>query len=151
MSFWFYGYFQINYLLIMVLSIAGNYLFHILLSRAGSRARAKSLLVLAVTANLGVLFYFKYYDFFVDNVNALFGTSFMLKHVLLPLGISFFTFQQIGFIVDTYRGEGMRSVLLCFVRLLFPSADCRTDRQTVRNAAAVCSHNGEKSRLGEDL
>lgn len=105
MSFWFYGYFQINYLLIMVLSIAGNYLFHILLSRAGSRARAKSLLVLAVTANLGVLFYFKYYDFFVDNVNALFGTSFMLKHVLLPLGISFFTFQQIGFIVDTYRGE----------------------------------------------
>lgn len=105
MSFWFYGYFQINYLLIMILSIAGNYLFHILLSRKRSRARSKALLILAVTANLGVLFYFKYYDFFVENVNAVFGTSFLLKHVLLPLGISFFTFQQIGFIVDTYRGE----------------------------------------------
>lgn len=105
MSFWFYGYFQITYLLIMILSIAGNYLFHRLLSREKSHVRAKGLLILAVTANLGVLFYFKYYDFFVENINAAFGTSFILKHVLLPLGISFFTFQQIGFIVDTYRGE----------------------------------------------
>lgn len=105
MSFWFYGYFQIQYLLIMVLSIAGNYFFHILLSRLKSRTYAKMLLIMAITANLGVLFYFKYYDFFVENINAVWKTSFLLKHVLLPLGISFFTFQQIGFIVDTYRGE----------------------------------------------
>ena len=105
MSFWFYGYFQIQYLLIMVLSIAGNYFFHILLSRSKSRIYAKMLLIMAITANLGVLFYFKYYDFFVENINAVWKTSFLLKHVLLPLGISFFTFQQIGFIVDTYRGE----------------------------------------------
>ena len=105
MSFWFYGYFQIQYLLIMVLSIAGNYFFHILLSRSKSRTYAKMLLIMAITANLGVLFYFKYYDFFVENINAVWKTSFLLKHVLLPLGISFFTFQQIGFIVDTYTGE----------------------------------------------
>ncbi len=101
MSFWFYGYFQINYLLIMILSIAGNYIFHRLLSRRA----LKGTLILAVAANLGVLFYFKYFDFFITNINAVFGTSFLLRHILLPLGISFFTFQQIGFIVDTYRGE----------------------------------------------
>lgn len=101
MSFWFYGYFQVNYLLIMVFSIAVNYCFHRLLSKAASG----KLLFLAITVNLGVLFYFKYYDFFISNINAVFGSSFLLRHVLLPLGISFFTFQQIGFLVDTYRGE----------------------------------------------
>ncbi|MCM1251912.1 MAG: MBOAT family protein [Clostridium sp.] len=105
MSFWFYGYFQINYLLIMIVSIACNYFFHCRLSRMTSRIAAKRMLVLAVAVNLGILFYFKYYDFFVENINAVFGTSFLLRHVLLPLGISFFTFQQIGFLVDTYRGE----------------------------------------------
>ena len=101
MSFWFYGYFQVNYLLIMLFSIAVNYCFHRLLSKTLSG----KLLFFAITVNLGILFYFKYYDFFVSNINAVFGSSFLLRHVLLPLGISFFTFQQIGFLVDTYRGE----------------------------------------------
>lgn len=105
MSFWFYGYFQINYLLIMIFSIACNYIFHRLLSRITMRRQAKAVLVLSVALNLGILFYFKYFDFFVENINAVFGTSFLLRHVILPLGISFFTFQQIGFLVDTYRGE----------------------------------------------
>lgn len=101
MSFWFYGYFQVNYLLIMLFSIAVNYCFHKFLSKKASG----KLLAFAIAVNLGVLFYFKYYDFFVSNINAVFGSSFLLRHVLLPLGISFFTFQQIGFLVDTYRGE----------------------------------------------
>lgn len=101
MSFWFYGYFNVSYLLIMVCSIGINYMFHRILS-LGSR---KSVVLLAVTVNLGVLFYFKYYDFFISTVNTVFGTSAALHSILLPLGISFFTFQQISFIVDTYRGE----------------------------------------------
>ena len=101
MSFWFYGYFNVSYLLIMVCSIGVNYMFHRLLS-LGSR---KSVVFLAVTVNLGLLFYFKYYDFFISTVNTVFGTSAALRNILLPLGISFFTFQQISFIVDTYRGE----------------------------------------------
>lgn len=101
MSLWFYGYFNLSYLLIMVCSIAGNYLFHRLLSKNPRRA----VMVLAVALNLGVLFYFKYFDFFLDTMNAAFGTDFVLRGILLPLGISFFTFQQISFIVDTYRGE----------------------------------------------
>ena len=101
MSFWFYGYFNVSYLLIMVCSIGVNYLFH----RALSHKPQKTLMILAVIANLGVLFYFKYYDFFISTVNAVFGSSFVLRNILLPLGISFFTFQQISFVVDTYRGE----------------------------------------------
>lgn len=101
MSLWFYGYFNLSYLLIMLGSIAVNYLMHLLLSRYPR----KSLMVLAVTLNLCLLFYFKYYDFFLSTVNAVFDTSFLLKQIVLPLGISFFTFQQISFVTDTYRGE----------------------------------------------
>jgi D-alanyl-lipoteichoic acid acyltransferase DltB (MBOAT superfamily) len=101
MSFWFYGYFNPVYLLIMLGSIAVNYLFHRLLSARPDR----KLMILAVVCNLGVLFYFKYYDFFVSTINGIFGTNLLLRNVLLPLGISFFTFQQISFVVDTYRGE----------------------------------------------
>ena len=101
MSFWFYGYFNMSYLLIMVCSIGGNYLFHRLLSRRPRRG----LVAAAVAADLGVLFYFKYFDFFLSTINTVFGTSAALRGILLPLGISFFTFQQISFIVDTYRGE----------------------------------------------
>ena len=130
-SLWFYGYFNVSYLLIMLCSIVGNYGIHRVLVDTGKNisgnryiknidgldtgnkdtkgkkyARKKKIvLITGVTANLMVLFYFKYYDFFVENVNTLFGSSFMLRHILLPLGISFFTFQQISFLVDTYRGE----------------------------------------------
>ena len=101
MSFWFYGYFNVSYLLIMVCSIGGNYIFHRILSRKPRKA----VMTLAVAANLGVLFYFKYYDFFIESMNSIFGTSMILRNILLPLGISFFTFQQISFVADTYRGE----------------------------------------------
>lgn len=101
MSLWFYGYFNLSYLLIMVGSILFNYSFHLLLSKHPD----KKLMILAVAGDLGVLFYFKYFDFFLSTVNGVFGTSFLLRGILLPLGISFFTFQQISFVVDTYRGE----------------------------------------------
>lgn len=115
MSLWFYGYFNISYLLIMVCSIGVNFLFHRLLSRKeaqggekggkGVGMSRKAVMILAVAFNLGVLFYFKYFDFFLSTVNGAFGASFALRGILLPLGISFFTFQQISFVVDTYRGE----------------------------------------------
>ena len=108
MSLWFYGYFNVSYLLIMLCSIGINYLFH----RALSHRPVKTVMVIAVAANLGVLFYFKYYDFFLSTLNKAFGTSMVLRNILLPLGISFFTFQQISFVVDTYRGEVRNSSLI---------------------------------------
>ncbi len=101
MSLWFYGYFNVSYLFIMLGSIFLNYAFHRILSRHAD----KPLVILAVVCNLGILFYFKYFDFFIATVNSVFGTSILLQNILLPLGISFFTFQQISFVVDTYHGE----------------------------------------------
>lgn len=69
-------------------------------------AHRKILLVAGVLFNLGLLGYFKYTDFFIENINALFATSFLLKNILLPLGISFFTFQQTAFVVDCFNRKG---------------------------------------------
>lgn len=100
-SLWFYGYFNLYYLGIMVGSILFNFLiFKLLLHR-----KRRNVLAFGICANLAVLFYFKYFDFFVENINALFSAGFLTRNILLPLGISFFTFQQIGFLVDAYRGE----------------------------------------------
>ncbi|MDE6663037.1 MAG: MBOAT family protein, partial [Lachnospiraceae bacterium] len=62
-------------------------------------------LLTGIVFNLGLLFYFKYYDFFIENINFAFHTNFTLKHILLPLGISFFTFQQLSFIIDRCLGR----------------------------------------------
>ena len=106
----FYAYANPVYLLILLGSILFNYALcqGIVYERkrtGGRRAFCNALLVAGIAGNLGLLFYFKYYDFFVENLNAVFGTSFVLKGVILPLGISFFTFQQIGYVVDVWKGE----------------------------------------------
>lgn len=105
MSLWFYGFFNPSYLLVICSSIAVNYLFYMLSKRYKRTNAGKWLCALAVFINLAVLFGFKYFDFFISNINAIFKTEFLLKNILLPLGISFFTFQQISFVVDAFRGD----------------------------------------------
>ena len=103
MSLWFYGYFNPYYLLIILSSLAINYLLSSIYDII-KKSYAKTVwLLCGIFFNLGILFYFKYYDFFIENVNAVFKTGFELKHILLPLGISFFTFQQLSFIIDRYK------------------------------------------------
>ncbi len=71
-----------------------------------SLARHRKLIrVLGCVFNLGILGYFKYADFFIENINAAFSADFPLRHILLPLGISFFTFQQLSFVLDRCRGD----------------------------------------------
>ncbi|MCR4651058.1 MAG: MBOAT family protein [Lachnospiraceae bacterium] len=101
MSLWFYGYFNPSYLLIMVASVSVNYFLSFLMDR--SEKFNKVFMVTGALFNLGLLFYYKYYDFFIENVNAVFKTDYNLKHILLPLGISFFTFQQFSFIIERGR------------------------------------------------
>jgi D-alanyl-lipoteichoic acid acyltransferase DltB (MBOAT superfamily) len=104
----FYGYYNHLYLLILIASIIFNYGFsRIILSNAmGERKdRAKWLTILAVVFNVAVLFYFKYFNFFIDSVNTIFDTNFFVGNIALPLGISFFTFQQISYVVDSYNME----------------------------------------------
>ena len=106
MSLWFYGYFNYSYLPIICVSITANYcLSKLIQSEKAGAALRKILLAVGLALNIGSIFYFKYYDFFIENINAVFRSSFALKHLVLPLGISFFTFQQVSYVIDSYRGE----------------------------------------------
>ncbi|MEZ4316254.1 MAG: MBOAT family O-acyltransferase [Myxococcota bacterium] len=96
----FYGVWDWRYLALLGTSLAVNHG----LGQALQRTRSRGLLTLGILANLGSIAYFKYADFFLDTVNQL-GGSFELLHIVLPLGISFFTFQQISYLVETWRGE----------------------------------------------
>ena len=97
MSLGFYGYFNYKYLFIICGSILINYLLSRgILSLRNRQCAGKVLMVFGICIDAAVIFYFKYYDFFLENINAVFGKSFALKNILLPLGISFFTFQQIS-------------------------------------------------------
>lgn len=120
MSLWFYGYFNTYYLAIILVSMALNYFLSFLLTKIPENAAHTKLLyrlamATGVTLNLGILFYYKYYDFFIENINAAFHTDFALKHILLPLGISFFTFQQLSFIIDRCRRKAEHYPLLSYV------------------------------------
>lgn len=118
MSLWFYGYFNAGYLLIILSSIAVNYLIYKIMEKSDVPKRRKLCLSVGIIFNVGVLFYFKYCNFFIENVNQIFKTDFNLLNIVMPLGISFFTFQQISFIVDSYRKEVPKYNFLnyaCFV------------------------------------
>ncbi|MCM1091434.1 MAG: MBOAT family protein [Muribaculum sp.] len=114
MSLWFYGYFHPGYLVLIAASMLGNYLAYLAMRHTDSRKLRKLSLWGGVLFDLGLLFYFKYFNFFVENINALARTDFVLEEILLPLGISFFTFQQISFLADAYRGEVVSCDLLSY-------------------------------------
>lgn len=102
-SFVFYGYNNPSYVPIIVSSILVNYALSQLMLACEKKAVRLPLMLLGLALNLGVLFYFKYHDFFCENLNSFFGFSFALNHLALPLGISFFTFQQLSYVIDSYR------------------------------------------------
>lgn len=100
----FYGWWDTRYLPLLLGSIAFNYATGSFIARRVGTAMAKRALVLGVAGNLALLGYFKYADFFVASVNAL-GGEWTLPQVLLPIGISFFTFTQIAFLADAAAGK----------------------------------------------
>lgn len=106
MSLWFYGYSNPKYLLLILSSICVNFLLtgRIAFCRRKEKIKsARNWMITGIIFNLALIFYFKYYDFFISNMNTLFREDWALKHIALPLGISFFTFQQISYVVDCYR------------------------------------------------
>ena len=132
-SLFFYGYFNPVYLFIIISSVAVNYTVAALMKRtelsgphgaAGRRGflTPKALLVVGIVFNVGLLGYFKYYDFFIENINAVFHLSFTVKNILLPLGISFFTFQQLSYLIAVYQGREKtdRFTAYCIFVLFFP-------------------------------
>lgn len=101
MSLCFYAYFHIWYLTILIGSIVVNWS----MSRLIITKKSKCLLAVGIALNVAVIFVFKYFNFFLENINCLFKSSLPLFNILLPLGISFFTFQQISYLVDSYHEE----------------------------------------------
>lgn len=104
-SLFFYSWWNIIYLPLLLFSLFFNYGVGVLLIREKKYLPQKTLLSFGVIVNVALLGYFKYADFFLFNINFVFGTHFEYLRLLLPLAISFFTFQQIAYLVDSYRGE----------------------------------------------
>ena len=105
-SLFFYGWWNPAYLGLIVASILFNYTIGTVLGDQRRRhASRKGALIIGIAANLTILAYYKYANFFLDSVNIALGTGYSLSEIILPLGISFFTFTQIAFLVDAYRGE----------------------------------------------
>ncbi len=111
-SIFFYGYWNPSYVILLMASIAVNFSAgHVILKyRSLSRLDlAHRVLVLAVLVNLAALGYFKYANFFINSINSAAHTDIHLAQIVLPIGISFFTFTQIAFLVDTFRGKVQES------------------------------------------
>ena len=105
-SLFFYAWGGLNYLKILIISILINYIFGLLIDRVKDRKKLRStFLVIGIILNLALLFYFKYYDFFISNINGIFNLNISLKNIVLPIGISFFTFQGMSYIIDIYRND----------------------------------------------
>lgn len=115
-SLFFYAYWDVSYLPLMAGSILFNFVVGTALARSHQRASLhwqplglelprKVMLTFGVAVNLMLLAYYKYADFFIANVNAAFDSAHPLPHIILPLAISFFTFTQIVYLVDSHRGE----------------------------------------------
>jgi D-alanyl-lipoteichoic acid acyltransferase DltB (MBOAT superfamily) len=104
-SLFFYGWWNPKYLILLAVSITINFLCAKKTAVAIGAFQKKTFLVTGLMFNLGLLVYYKYADFFIENVNTVSGSDFNLLHVILPLGISFFTFQQIAYLVDSYKGK----------------------------------------------
>jgi D-alanyl-lipoteichoic acid acyltransferase DltB (MBOAT superfamily) len=107
-SLFFYGWWNPPYVALLLVSIVFNFKMGVWVARAREGHLPfgpRFVLVLAIALDLALLGYYKYANFFVENLNAVTGQSWSVGQILLPLGISFFTFTQITFLVDTYKGE----------------------------------------------
>jgi len=108
-SLFFYSWWNIIYLPLILGSILFNFAVGSTISKMNivqkKRISPKVMLAFGIVSNILLLGYFKYMDFFIANTNMLIGTQWDLMHIILPLGISFFTFTQIAYLVDAYRNE----------------------------------------------
>src|SRR5574344_2348694 len=108
-SLFFYCYWKFEYIWILLASIIFKFTIGAILSdlsKCSIKTKlSKCILILGIISNVLLLIYYKYTDFLIKDLNLLFNLSFNLQYIVLPLAISFFSFQQIAYLVDSYRGE----------------------------------------------
>ncbi len=108
----FYAWGEPKYILLMGSSIVLGYGFGLLVEKYRGKKLGQAFCILSVIISLSFLVYFKYVDFFITNFNAITGLNIPLLKVVLPIGISFYTFQMISYIVDIYRGEAAQKNII---------------------------------------
>ncbi len=120
-SLYFYAYWNPIYLILLLFSIGFNYTIGRILSRE-DHWKKRSVFIFGIGVNLALLAYFKYANFFIDNVNAAFSTRWDIGDIILPLAISFYTFTQIAYLVDAWRGNAKEYNFLhyCLFVSFFP-------------------------------
>jgi D-alanyl-lipoteichoic acid acyltransferase DltB (MBOAT superfamily) len=118
----FYGYWSWNYLALLCVSLTVNYFIGAIWMSTPSPASRKAGLIVGLVFNLSALSYFKYTNLFLQTLNSVSGTRFPVYAIILPLGISFFTFQKIAYLVDSYNGRGYSRNFLhyCLFVIFFP-------------------------------
>ena len=103
-SLFFYGWGEPRYVIIMGIAIVAGYVFGRLIEAFRGKGLSKVFFILSLLSSVAMLGYFKYVDFFITNLNAVTGLSIPLLKIALPIGISFYTFQLLSYLVDVYRG-----------------------------------------------
>jgi alginate O-acetyltransferase complex protein AlgI len=99
----FYAYGEPKYIIVMILSILATYIFGILINK--NKKYKELFLILSICVSIGLLIYFKYTNFIIQNINLWLNNKIDFIYVVLPIGISFYTFQLISYTIDVYRGE----------------------------------------------
>lgn len=101
----FYAWGEPKYLIVMLLTIIVNYIGANYISRSHKNKHRKEILFITILVNLSFLFYFKYFNFIIENINDLFSLNIKAIKVVMPIGISFYTFQAMSYLIDVYRDE----------------------------------------------
>jgi len=133
----FYGWWDVRYVPLILASITFNYTVGRLLIASGEPTsrlhhHRKKLLAAGIVGDILLLGYYKYADFFLENLNAALGTDYPLLKIVLPLGISFFTFTQIAFLVDAYKQKAKEYDIINYILFvtfyphLIPVRSCTT-------------------------
>lgn len=103
LAFYFYG--EPKYILLMISSIIITYIFGILIDKNYNTTKAKIYLIISISISVGLLVYFKYTNFIIKNLQLWLSNKIDIIHIILPIGISFYTFQMISYLIDVYNGK----------------------------------------------
>lgn len=152
-SLFFYFYGEPVYGFLMLISITSGYLHGLCIERAKKTKYAKLSLISSIVVSIGLLVYFKYTDFIIFNINAIFTNDISLLNIALPIGISFYTFQILSYTIDVYRSEAkVQNNLLDFATYvaLFPQliAGPIVRYTTVEDELSNRTHSSDKAAYG---
>lgn len=104
-SYFFYMYWKWEFIFLIIISTLIDYYCGRAMSQKATKKERKPFLLISLCSNLGILFFFKYFDFFSASINVITGSSFSGLNLILPMGISFYTFQTLAYSIDIYRGN----------------------------------------------